>query len=52
LAGGVLIHAQAVRQAFLQSVQQAGWLAEPVTLVNEPAEAAVRLAMALLENAH
>jgi N-acetylglucosamine kinase-like BadF-type ATPase len=49
LAGGLFIHAQSLRQAFLQAVRQAGWLPDPITLVSEPAQGALHLALDLFK---
>jgi Predicted N-acetylglucosamine kinase len=48
LAGGVLVHVAAVRDALLRRVEAAGWTLRPASLVEQPALGAVALADALL----
>ncbi len=45
LAGGLLVSSPAYRLKFLTALASRGLIAEPVTLVTEPAEGAVRLAL-------
>jgi N-acetylmuramic acid 6-phosphate etherase len=45
LAGGVLLASASYRQRFLDALAARGWHADPVTLVPQPAEGAVRLAL-------
>jgi N-acetylglucosamine kinase-like BadF-type ATPase len=46
LAGGLLVSSASYRELFLATLSRLGVRAEPVTLVAEPAEGAVRLALA------
>lgn len=48
LAGGVLIHAESVRGAFLQHSRAFGLSLSPVTLAVEPAQGALRRALMML----
>jgi N-acetylglucosamine kinase-like BadF-type ATPase len=51
LAGGLLVSFTAYRQGLLAALADSGLWAEPVTVVREPAEGAVRLALDLLPKA-
>jgi N-acetylglucosamine kinase-like BadF-type ATPase len=44
MAGGVIEHAPVVSQAICGTLEQQGWLAEPVTIVEAPVRGALRLA--------
>src|SRR5262249_47708690 len=46
LAGGLLVSSIGYRERFLAALAERGLTADPVTLVTEPAEGAVRLALA------
>ena len=45
LAGGVLTGEAAFRERFLQALESCGVIANPVSLVREPAQGALRLAL-------
>ncbi len=45
LAGGAILHGATIRSAFLLAAEAAGLRLEPVQLVTEPAQGAVRLAL-------
>jgi N-acetylglucosamine kinase-like BadF-type ATPase len=45
IAGGLLLANEGYRQRVLKSIQEAGVSADPITLVPEPAEGAVKMAL-------
>jgi N-acetylmuramic acid 6-phosphate etherase len=49
VAGGLLLASDSYRQSVLDAVQQAGFKPDPVTMVAEPAEGALRLALAKVQ---
>jgi N-acetylglucosamine kinase-like BadF-type ATPase len=49
LAGGLLLASESYRSLVLKGLREAGLIPNPVTMVNEPAEGAVRLAGRMAE---